>query len=105
MSDQVRFDTLPTADGHRIGRVTLDAPRSLNALSLGMIDALQERLDAWARLLLERYGVLCRDLLARESLAPPWFQLVPRLRRLEALSFATVLLFATAVTNAADACS
>lgn len=48
MSDQVRFDTLPTADGHRIGRVTLDAPRSLNALSLGMIDALQARLDAWA---------------------------------------------------------
>ncbi|MGM8930109.1 enoyl-CoA hydratase/isomerase family protein [Salinicola halophyticus] len=53
MSDPVRFDslhleTLDTADGHRIGRVTLDAPRSLNALSLEMIDALQSQLDAWA---------------------------------------------------------
>ncbi|WP_110630835.1 enoyl-CoA hydratase/isomerase family protein [Salinicola salarius] len=48
MSDQVRFDTLSTADGYRIGVITLDAPKSLNALSLGMIDALQARLDAWA---------------------------------------------------------
>ncbi|WP_110654359.1 enoyl-CoA hydratase/isomerase family protein [Salinicola halimionae] len=53
MSDPVRFDslhleTLATADGHRIGRVTLDAPRSLNALTLEMIDGLQSRLDAWA---------------------------------------------------------
>ncbi|WP_110693517.1 enoyl-CoA hydratase/isomerase family protein [Salinicola halophyticus] len=53
MSDPIRFDalhleTLDTADGHRIGRVTLDAPRSLNALTLEMIDALQSQLDAWA---------------------------------------------------------
>jgi enoyl-CoA hydratase/carnithine racemase len=53
MSDPIRFDalhleTLATADGHRIGRVTLDAPRSLNALTLEMIDALQSQLDAWA---------------------------------------------------------
>jgi len=46
--DDLQFDTLTTADGHRIGRVTLDAPRSLNALTLEMIDALQTRLDAWA---------------------------------------------------------
>ncbi|OLO08770.1 hypothetical protein BTW08_05485 [Salinicola sp. MH3R3-1] len=53
MTDPGRFDalhleTLDTADGHRIGRVTLDAPRSLNALTLEMIDDLQSQLDAWA---------------------------------------------------------
>jgi len=46
--DSLIFETLATADGHRIGRVTLDAPRSLNALTLEMIDGLQSRLDAWA---------------------------------------------------------
>ncbi|MFC6646641.1 DEAD/DEAH box helicase [Granulicella cerasi] len=41
-------------------------------------------LDAQARILLCRYGVLFRDLLARESNAPKWRDLVPVLRRLEA---------------------
>ena len=41
-------------------------------------------LDAHARILLTRYGVLFRDLLARESNAPKWRDLVPVLRRLEA---------------------
>jgi ATP-dependent Lhr-like helicase len=41
-------------------------------------------LDAHARILLTRYGVLFRDLLARESNAPKWRDLVPILRRLEA---------------------
>jgi ATP-dependent Lhr-like helicase len=41
-------------------------------------------LDAHARILLCRYGVLFRDLLARESNAPKWRDLVPVLRRLEA---------------------
>jgi len=41
-------------------------------------------LDAHARLLLCRYGVLFRELLARESNAPKWRDLVPILRRLEA---------------------
>ena len=41
-------------------------------------------LDAQARILLCRYGVLFRDLLARESNAPKWRDLVPILRRLEA---------------------
>jgi enoyl-CoA hydratase/carnithine racemase len=48
MSEPVRFDTLATADGHRLGRITLDAPKSLNALSLAMIDAIQVQIDAWA---------------------------------------------------------
>jgi ATP-dependent Lhr-like helicase len=41
-------------------------------------------LDAHARILLGRYGVLFRDLLTRESNAPKWRDLVPVLRRLEA---------------------
>jgi len=43
-----------------------------------------ERAEAWARLLLRRYGVVCRDLLAREGPAPPWRVLAPVYRRLEA---------------------
>jgi ATP-dependent Lhr-like helicase len=41
-------------------------------------------LDAHARILLARYGVLFRELLTRESNAPRWRDLVPVLRRLEA---------------------
>jgi ATP-dependent Lhr-like helicase len=43
-----------------------------------------EALDAHARILLCRYGVLFRDLLARESNAPKWRDMLPVLRRLEA---------------------
>ncbi|MEZ5396623.1 MAG: hypothetical protein R2724_28065 [Bryobacterales bacterium] len=43
-------------------------------------------LDAtrFARQLLDRWGVLFRDVLARETLAPPWRDLLPALRRMEA---------------------
>ena len=41
-------------------------------------------LESFARMLLTRYGVLFRDLLARESNAPPWRELLNILRRLEA---------------------
>lgn len=43
-----------------------------------------EALEAFARTLLRRYGVVFRRLLARESLAPPWRELVMIYRRLEA---------------------
>ena len=43
-----------------------------------------ERLRRWARQLLDRWGVVFYDLLAREPLAPRWGQLVPALRRMEA---------------------
>ena len=50
MSDQpVLFDTLPTASGHVFGRATLNAPASLNALSLAMVDLLDPQLAAWAQ--------------------------------------------------------
>jgi ATP-dependent Lhr-like helicase len=46
-------------------------------------NAAQERAQQWAWLLLQRYGVMFRDLLARESAAPPWRELASAYRRLE----------------------
>jgi ATP-dependent Lhr-like helicase len=43
----------------------------------------EERAEKWAWLVLRRYGVMFRDLLARESLAPAWGELVRVYRRLE----------------------
>ena len=43
-----------------------------------------ERAEQWCRLLLRRYGVFFRDLVARESAAPSWRDLVRAFRRLEA---------------------
>ncbi len=43
-----------------------------------------ERVERWCRLLLRRYGVMFRDLLANESGAPSWQELVRTYRRLEA---------------------
>ena len=40
--------------------------------------------ERFARQLLLRWGVLLRDLLVRETLAPPWRDLLPVLRRMEA---------------------
>jgi len=56
MSDQaatqptqpVLFETLQTASGHCFGRATLNAPASLNSLSLEMVDLLNPQLAAWA---------------------------------------------------------
>jgi ATP-dependent Lhr-like helicase len=41
-------------------------------------------LESAAKMLLNRYGILFRDLLVRESNAPRWRDLLPMLRRLEA---------------------
>ena len=43
----VLFTEHTTADGHRIGEIRLNAERSLNALTLEMIDLIQPQLDAW----------------------------------------------------------
>jgi enoyl-CoA hydratase/carnithine racemase len=45
----LHFEELTGTDGARIGIATLDAEKSLNALSLPMINALRDRLDAWAK--------------------------------------------------------
>ena len=42
-----------------------------------------ERMEKLARLFLQRYGIVFRDLVARENLAPPWRELLPLYRRLE----------------------
>jgi len=43
----------------------------------------ETRVEKWCRLLLRRYGVMFRDLLAREVSAPTWQELVRGYRRLE----------------------
>lgn len=44
----VLFEEIPTAGGQRIGVARLNAEKSLNSLTLEMIDLLSERLPAWA---------------------------------------------------------
>lgn len=44
----------------------------------------QNRTELWARQYLRRYGVLLRELLAREAPAPAWREMLPVLRRMEA---------------------
>lgn len=44
----LHFEQLITQGGKQLGIATLDAEKSLNALSLPMILALQDKLDAWA---------------------------------------------------------
>jgi ATP-dependent Lhr-like helicase len=43
-----------------------------------------ERTEHWCRLLLRRYGVMFRDVLAGESAAPSWRELARAYRRMEA---------------------
>lgn len=47
-SSAVLFEEIPTAGGQRIGVARLNAEKSLNSLTLDMIDLLAERLPAWA---------------------------------------------------------
>ena len=44
----------------------------------------EDRVKKFAEQLLLRWGVLFRDLLTRESVSPPWRELLPVLRRMEA---------------------
>ncbi len=48
MSSVVLFEELPTKAGALIGVATLNSEKTLNALSLEMVDLLAERLAAWA---------------------------------------------------------
>ena len=48
MTEVVRTREIVTACGRRFGVATLNAPASLNALSLAMVDVLQSRLTQWA---------------------------------------------------------
>ncbi len=62
---------------HSAGRWALLRPVA------GQINS-EERIERFARQLLVRWGVVLRDLLTRETLAPPWRDLLPILRRMEA---------------------
>lgn len=57
---------------------------SLLRHALDLAPSEEESVARWAELLLKRYGVLVRDLLAREPGAPPWRELVRALRKKEA---------------------
>ncbi len=46
-SDKVISRTIPTGNGYHIGRITLNHPKGLNALSLEMVDAIQQYLTRW----------------------------------------------------------
>ncbi|WP_033534750.1 enoyl-CoA hydratase/isomerase family protein [Bordetella trematum] len=49
MSDAVLFEERVADNGACLGVATLNAPQTLNGLSLEMVDLLDERLQAWAR--------------------------------------------------------
>ncbi|MCY4025352.1 MAG: hypothetical protein OXH75_03445, partial [Acidobacteria bacterium] len=65
----------PSADGSR------PAPEAAGGAEAARRRA---RADAFARQLLLRWGVVFRDLVRRESLMPPWRDVLEALRRLEA---------------------
>ena len=72
--------------GHRRRRHRpLAAPRSQGRWTTlsSPPSAPEDVIDGWARQLLARYGIVFRDLLARESAAPPWYRILPVLRRME----------------------
>jgi ATP-dependent helicase Lhr and Lhr-like helicase len=88
---------LVTADGFDALRSLIDSKRRLGEKGLRarprsssgrwtLLTSATERIDAdaFARRLLERWGVVFRDVVARESLAPPWRELLWALRRMEA---------------------
>jgi ATP-dependent Lhr-like helicase len=60
------------------------ATQATTASAIALARQLDAALDAHARILLCRYGVLFRELLTREANAPRWRDLLPILRRLEA---------------------
>ena len=88
---------LVTADGFDALRSLSDAKRRLGEKGLRarprstsgrwtLLHAAAERVDreAFARRLLARWGVVFRDVIARENLAPPWRELLLVFRRMEA---------------------
>ncbi|HET9095425.1 MAG TPA: DEAD/DEAH box helicase [Candidatus Baltobacteraceae bacterium] len=88
---------LVTADGFDALRSLIDAKRRLGEKGLRarprsssgrwtLLTSSTEKIDPdkFARRLLARWGVVFRDVVARESLAPPWRELLWALRRMEA---------------------
>jgi len=74
----------PVARPFRAGARGSPDPREADTSSAHDVRAREERAEAFARQLLLRWGVVFRDLVARETIAPPWRELLGALRRLEA---------------------
>jgi len=68
---------------HAAGRWALLTPGPAAGVESDDDNRPQERTDAFARQLLERWGVVFRDLVRRESLMPPWRDVLGALRRME----------------------
>ncbi len=88
---------LVTADGFENLRALMDPKRRRNGLGRrrnaagrwALVRRAREvegapRVERLAVQLLARWGVLFRDLLSKETIAPPWRELLPVLRRMEA---------------------
>ena len=88
---------LVSADGFDALRSLSDAKRRLGEKGLRarprsssgrwtLLAATTEHVDreAFARRLLDRWGIVFRDVIARETLAPPWRELLQIYRRMEA---------------------
>jgi ATP-dependent Lhr-like helicase len=73
-----------SAQGPLASPSVADASESRHAHLIAKARRADAALDAHARILLCRYGVLFRELLEREANAPKWRDLAPILRRLEA---------------------
>ncbi|HTR53260.1 MAG TPA: DEAD/DEAH box helicase [Kofleriaceae bacterium] len=73
-----------TRDRERPGHALRSLPTAAGRWSLLAVAPTEHDAEASARQLLARYGVVFRDLLARESSLPPWRDLLVALRRLEA---------------------
>src|SRR4029079_13453705 len=91
---------LVTADGYENLRALVDPKRRGSSsrtrgrarhaagrwalLQTAQLASQSERTSAFARQLLGRWGIVFRDLLARETLVPPWRELLMVLRAMEA---------------------
>jgi ATP-dependent Lhr-like helicase len=74
---------LPQGEGRGEGLSNATAPATAPSPNPLLRGEGSTRAEHWAWLLVRRYGVMFRDLLARESLAPAWRELASVYRRLE----------------------
>ena len=74
----------PGQDAHVSAKQLANATETERAQIIDAAKHADAALEAHARILLARYGVLFRELLTREANAPAWRDLAPMLRRLEA---------------------
>jgi ATP-dependent Lhr-like helicase len=76
--------TAPPEETHASAKRLANATDNERAQLIEAAKQADTALEAHARILLARYGVVFRELLARETNAPAWRDLAPMLRRLEA---------------------